>query len=640
MAMGGYAGKILFVDLSRKKFWSEKLLPQLTRDYIGGSGLNYQLARDLIHPRSDPLAPESPVIIGVGPLVGLPVPSAAKFQATVRFPNPADESGKCFIGSASSGSRRFAAMLKKAGFDCMVITGRSERPAYLVVENGGVKLEDASGLWGKTNVYQTTRELMKKYPGAGVIAIGAAGENLVRFAIAITDMTSTLGRNGLGAVLGSKKLKAIVVRGEGEIKIADRKRLLEATRRIREEIEAHPLTRTHREIGLHASWHIYRITMNPGLWPVEKWDCLYGPAVARSAILKNLPCSRCILCCRSSFPVEGTGEGVEVTHTGTFLHLATIGQTLNLEDWRQAARLLHLCNCAGMSVVEFRGIIRYLSQVARSRRGEVEALKLEEGLPAYERLLNHLIFRQGIGNILAEGWVAMGRYFGEDPANHLSMIKGAACTYDARATKMDAPRFNMVVNPRGAMHGLAHSATSIPLQEPEVIVSSLEKMGLDKEAIERIIKGRYLNVGRLTRHVQDSGQVMDCLGVCIMYNIPGFLHLQNLAKIYSAATGLQTTAGELKRAGERVFNLLKVLNVREGFHRDDDSFPKIWLTEKNTPDGKEYLEDYYRQRRLEPQELQALLDDYYQERGWDPLTGCPTPETLAGLGLGRAAESL
>ncbi|HWJ03540.1 MAG TPA: aldehyde ferredoxin oxidoreductase C-terminal domain-containing protein, partial [Verrucomicrobiae bacterium] len=468
---------------------------------------------------------------------------------------------------------------------------------------------------------------MKDYPDSGVIAIGAAGENLVRFSLAITDNTSTLGRNGLGAVFGSKNLKAVVTRGSQGVNVKDPKRLLRLVGKIHKEILAHPGTKPHQEIGLHANWEVYRNTMNPGIWSQEKWNQYYGPEVAKSAIFENLPCTGCLLGCRSTFKFDTDVENNEITYTGTFLHLANIGQVSGLTRWQDAAVILHRCNQVGMSVVEFRGIIRYLS-LAAADHPEVKALRLEEGLPAYQRLLDLIISRRGIGEVLANGWAAMAEAFGSDPGQYLSLVKGAACTYDARATKLDAVRFHIVVNPRGAMHGQGHSTTSVPLREPEDIIQELKRMGLADQDIKRIIDDRNLNVGRLTRHVQDSGMVMDSLGVCIMYNIPGFLHLDNLSEIYSAVTGLETSPGDLKQSGERSFNLLKTLNARAGFGRADDTFPQIWLQPKNTPDGIEYLDDYYRNKHLSANDLEQILTDYYEERGWDPKSGLPYPQTV------------
>lgn len=632
MKPGGYAGRIAFADLSSEKTWWEELTPEQVMPFIGGCGLNYSLLKESFTGHGDPLAPENPIIIGVGPLVGTPTPSAAKFQITSRFPNPAGPDSRCFLGSASSGSRRFALMLKNAGFDALVITGRAKSPSFIMVDNLEIRILDASNLWGKTDIYQTTDILTETFPGSGVIAIGAAGENLVRFSLAITDKTSTVGRNGLGAVFGSKNLKAVAARGDMGVEINDPQRFVRAVTKIHRQIEAHPATTQHRSLGLHANWDVYRITMNPGLWPREKWERYYGPAVAPRAIHQNLPCTACLLGCRSSFEVDVT-EGVrEITHTGTFLHLGTVGQASGLEDWRKSALILHRCNQAGMSVVEFRGIIRYLSLVAPDHP-EVRRIKLEEGLPAYERLLRIIIDRRGIGDVLANGWLAMSREFGEDPGKYLSLVKGAACTYDARATKLDAPRFNIVVNPRGAMHGQSHSTTSTPLMKPEAIAGELQEMGLAAHEIKKIIDGENLNVGRLTRHVQDSGMAMDCLGVCVMYKIPGFLHLTNLAEVYSAVTGHETTPQDLKTAGERAFNLLKILNARAGFGRADDAFPEIWLQPKNTPNGTEYLMDYYRHKKLDKDDLAGVLSDYYLERGWNPETGLPETATLVRLGL-------
>lgn len=168
-----------------------------------------------------------------------------------------------------------------------------------------------------------------------MVAIGPAGESLVRLALAITDKTSTLGRNGLGAVLGSKNLKAIVVRGSKGVDVAHKERFLRAAHRIRGEIAKWAHLEEHHTLGIHAYWEVYRQTMHPGLWPRQRWDRLYGKHVAREAIFDNLACTNCMMACRSSFPLFSGPHAGEYTYTGTFLgHLANLGQGLNLTDWR------------------------------------------------------------------------------------------------------------------------------------------------------------------------------------------------------------------------------------------------------------------------------------------------------------------
>ncbi len=221
MPLHGYAGAVLRVDLGTGKIEKELLDPDWARGFIGGAGMNCRLFHELHRPGISPFDPENPIVIGAGPLVGTPLPGTGKVEGTTKFSLPALEDGRCYVATASSGSRRFGVMLKQAGYDHVVITGRAPRPVVLQILDGEVALLDAERLWGRMDAYETAEELQRRVSGAGVVTIGAAGENRVKFALALTDKMSTLGRNGFGAVMGSKNLKAICVRGTGRISLAD-----------------------------------------------------------------------------------------------------------------------------------------------------------------------------------------------------------------------------------------------------------------------------------------------------------------------------------------------------------------------------------------------------------------------------------
>ncbi len=213
-------------------------------------------------------------------------------------------------------------------------------------------------------------------------------------------------------------------------------------------------------------------------------------------------------------------------------------------------------------------------------------------------------------------------------------MKGAFCFYDMRDTNLDVRSFHMVVNPRGAHHPQCHWNMSAPRVPYETLRKAFLETGATPEDAERVFKDGDVKVGRLTRHVQDAGMGMDSIGSCVFYNMIGLpLQLENLARIYTAATGKETSAAHLKRCGERGHNLLKVLNVRAGFGREDDRFPALWMEPKVTPDGEVRLMDYYGRRELGEQDLVRELDEYYDERGWNPADSHPTPEKLEELGF-------
>ncbi|MDI6798338.1 MAG: aldehyde ferredoxin oxidoreductase N-terminal domain-containing protein, partial [Desulfatibacillaceae bacterium] len=241
---GGFAGKTLFVDMSRGVFEERQLSDKLCQRYIGGLGICIRLAGDSIAPGIDPLAPENAVVIGAGPLVGTDAPASSRVYAVTKLAQSKT------VGWCGAGGGRFGALLKYAGYDHIVITGQAEKPVYLKITSSSISLEDAALLWGK-GAHQTT-EILSKNPGGpwGVLAIGQAGENLVPCSMAFVDKASTLGRGGLGAVLGSKNLKAVVASGNIGLCVADKKAYRAILRPLVKSIKEYPYLAQWQELGL------------------------------------------------------------------------------------------------------------------------------------------------------------------------------------------------------------------------------------------------------------------------------------------------------------------------------------------------------------------------------------------------------
>lgn len=640
----GYAGNILKVDLTTGKVERQPLDLDLARRFIGSCGLNYRMAYDLMRPGSDPLSPESPIMIGAGPLIGTMAPGSGQVQATIKFPHPGSEDNRYYVASASGGSRHFGVMMKCAGYDNLLIEGKSDRPVYLKVFDDDVEICDASDLWGKKDIFETTDELVARHGRCGVIAIGAAGENLVRFALSMMDNRSTLGRNGLGALMGSKNLKAIVTRGSKGVRIADSRRFMRTVHEIRQVVAESPHYQAFHKLALHAGWEDWKINLDPGKMTKEKWEQEYGPHRAEEATRDIHACTGCVLGCRASYAIKDgpfAGGGTQGAH---FVHFATFSQILNLSDWREVVKLEDICTRSGMCMVAFTTMAVLLTALFRSGSltlEDTDGLALTPDFAGYSALADRIVRRQGFASVLGEGWFAMGKKYGIDVNAALPLIKGSLCLYDPRSTKIDPRILTEVVNPRGAHHPQGHWTTSSPMRPLEVIRRAAEATGASRETVDRIFDGEGFNTGRLTRHVLDSGMVMDSVGVCTLYPVFGFpVDVEHLAELYSAATGIETTAPELKLAGERAQNMLKLLNVREGFSRKDDVFPPIWFRPKKTATGPEVLMDYYRRTPFTAEDVGPTLDDYYDERGWDIQTGIPTRQKLAELGLGEFSGAL
>lgn len=333
----GYAGNILYVDLTTGEIRKEPLDLELAKRFVGGWGINFKLAYDLMKPGTDPFSPDNPIIIGVGPLVGTLAPGAAKVAATTKFALPATEDGRYYITTASSGSRRFGLMLKNAGYDHVVITGRAKAPVYLKIIDDDVEICDGGELWGKKDTYETTEELMDRYGNCGVIAIGRAGENLIRFAMALTDKRSTLGRSGFGAVMGSKNLKAVVTQGSKGVKISDPPRFMKVVDSIYQRLMRLPYVKPQHDLGAHSTWRpIIVPNVDPGIWSKYDWDARYGIENWYQVKKDVKSCTSCWLACRVAVEIRD-GEFAGVTsETGHYMWVAVVGQKLGLTDQREA----------------------------------------------------------------------------------------------------------------------------------------------------------------------------------------------------------------------------------------------------------------------------------------------------------------
>jgi aldehyde:ferredoxin oxidoreductase len=306
-----------------------------------------------------------------------------------------------------------------------------------------------------------------------------------------------------------------------------------------------------------------------------------------------------------------------------------------------------MANRAGMCFATMGSLLDWVTRLHADGAIDDElagGVSLGRDIHAYIRLTERIIAREGsLGDAMADGWFATSKHVGRDARTDyvqgFGIAKGTDCIYPARAAKLDPMRFTMgVTNPRGGHSPQGHSLSAIPFQPLETLKGDAASWGTPEEAVSRIFQptpyyGAFNN-GRLTRYVEDFYSLQSCLGTCTEQAIMGSVTIGDFAELYSAATGIEVDSEDLRKSAERVYNLYKMLNVREGFGRaDDEAFPEVWLTPMETPDRREALTDYYRIRELTREDVFKLLDDYYDERGWDIARGVPAKEKLADLGL-------
>lgn len=654
MNIPGYAGRILYVDLGSETTEVKPLDEKWAKEYLGGWGVNYRLAYDLVTPGGDPFSPDSPIILGLGPFVGTLYPGSAKVTATCKMPMTATSDGKHFVATSTGGSSKFSLMLKAAGYDHLVILGRAKTPVYLKIVDDQVQFCNAGDLWGQKNVYETTNILDQRHKGFGTITIGKAGENKVRFAMSYVDKNWHLGKSGFGAIMGSKNLKAIVVRGSKGVRVADPERFMKVVNSVRAMIDFNPKSyiKEIRRIGFHALWDLiwqHNFYQSPR-WTKKEFSKYWGVKSIEKVYDKGIACASCPVGCKTVCSVkEGPykGQRLDTTH---YSGAACVADRFDqLENLGGPMKFIEVANEYGMDFLNAVSMVDWVTQLYREKgitKEKTEGMDLLRTMDTYLSLLTKIANREGaLGNAMADGWFALSRFVGRDGTEDYifgnQVAKGNECIYPAKASKLDAMRITMLMtNPRGGQSPQGHSVIAVPLRPLKAIKRDLSNAGLSKEEFEKIFSEDDFDHALLTRHIEDAYGVYNALGVCTVYATFGWTNVKVLAEAYSALTGIETNPEELKKKGERIMNFYKLLNVREGFTRVDDRPPKAVFKPIQTPEGLQQLEDYYRKKAYSMEDCERLLDDYYQSRGWDIKKGIPTRDKLKDLNLEEFSEGL
>ena len=634
----GYAGRILYVDLTSGQIRTDRLDMEMANKFLGGCGIGERLLYDLLEPGTDPLSPENPIVISAGPLVGTIVPSSSKIQLITKSATPANkERPRYYVGWSSAGANRFGMMMKNAGYDQIVITGRASRPVYLKILDDDIEVCNADDLWGKLDIFETTDELTRRHENSGVIAIGKGGENLVTFALALVDKVNSLGRNGGATVMGSKNLKAIAVYGTKGVRVWDPKKLLRLAGIINREL----LEKMPDQNALKAS----------AVRPLEgKWARLYPPELSKETLVEMTACASCAQGCKGTYEIKtGKFAGTQFI-TNFFGHVPRYGKYMELREYRDTMKLLNLLDRYGICYVTALAMIRFITELyerGKISKKETDGLDLKIGdIGTYMKLVEKMANREGIGDAMARGWNALSQTIGIDEDTYeqsRGVIKGTSIIIGAEERQLPL-LLETVVNPRGGMH--QHPPVYFPNLSIDKLKDWCRDLATPEEAIDRIFANDDLNPGRFIKHVEDGEAIYFALGLCAkgigaMYGYRGFSLIDDL---YWAVTGIQVTPKELKKIGERIWNLYKLLNVREGFSRLDDKYPRLWERSIDEPIktfimGELQLRDYY-DRRITHAYTQKVLDDYYEERGWEVDKGIPTREKLLELGLEEFVDLL
>lgn len=629
--MFGFAGKILFVDLTTKSIRTEPLDIEQQKKYLGGFGACYKLAYELAKPGTDAMAPDNPIVFSAGALAGTNVPGAIKTSAVTKLP---------LTGTFgwSHGSMGFAAMLKYSGYDHLVVTGRSDKPVYIEIVNDDIRIRKADYLWGR-NILEVTKELQKETERSSVLCIGRAGENLVKLALGMIDSVSTLGQGGLGAVMGSKKLKAIVIYGTKGIKISDKKRFSNAINSLKKRYMEFKHRDSIVQLGMMAG---YKMLLQ-GYFSTKHMDSqeiteIYGVEQYKKTKIKGIGCPGCLVADKEVLKIKDEKFGKQVIPTTAYMEIPAFGTEFAIKSLPEAGYLFDLCNKHGISSQTLGGFLSFIIELYEHKilsRDDFDGLDIKRDFATIESLIKIIVNRVGIGDCLADGWQAVINRFGKECEKYAYTIKGSNVLWDPRLGTMGTMEFAQIVSPKGPYSAFGGSPTTVPNLDIDFFKRHCSRVGASDEQIKRIFDSALgFNVGRIAACFENWVTILSSLGICNRSANDRYYSASICAELYSAATGLEITPSEMVKAADRIWAVTRAINVREGFTKKDDTIPQQWFKPMKTFDGKEHVtRDYFKNKILDRKDLSRMLDDYYIERGWDINEGIPTKERLGELGL-------
>jgi aldehyde:ferredoxin oxidoreductase len=605
-----YNKRILYVDLTTGKTEVKPLDMKLAKEYIGGIGLGMKLWLDHSKAGVDSFSPENPLVFITGPLTGTLAPSAGNSYAVVSK-GPLTEG---ILECKAHGF--FGPEIKRAGYDAVIFTGKSEKLVYAWIDDDSVQLIDAQHLKGRSphETEIAIREEMGDYY-IRVSAIGEAGEKLSRVALVINDEFRAIGRGGMGGVMGSKNLKAVAVRGTNDVNVANIEEFKEFVRTIYERMKG-PATRKYRTLGTPENVLVLNAlaalpTRNFSQATFEGAEKVSGEYLNERYVKKIIGCATCGMRCEHIALVpEGEYKGTYATVE--FECLWALGPLCGVDRLDAIIKAIDECDNYGIDCISTGNIIAFAMDLYENgiiTKKDTDGLDLSFGShEALVETVKRIGTRKGwLGNVLAEGSMRAAEKIGKGAEKFANHIKGMELPgYDLRTLKTAALGFS--VSFRGACH-LRSGAYS-----PDV------KGKVDRLKIE---KGR----GKIVMDGEDLYNVVDSLILCKFSRGVMYEGLEDMAKYYRLATGLEMTAEELRKAGERINNLARVINIREGKGtREYDTLP--WkIMHVPVPD-----EGVAKGAVVSKKEFDIGLDDYYNVRGWTK-DGIPTPEKLKELGL-------
>lgn len=619
----GFMGRILRINLATGSISDEAIPEDITRKYLGGVGIATSYLYKEVPAGIDPLGPENKLIFMTGPLTGTASASAARYSVVAKSPQTG------IWGHGNSGGN-FGPMLKRSGFDGIIIEEASPKPVYLEINDGKAVLKDAGHLWGKS-VNETEAIIQKESSGRPVTAsIGQGGENLVRYAAIMNNTHRAVGRCGLGAVMGSKKLKAIVCSGKAKIELYDSETFKKVSKK-----QIGFLNESMLKVGFEAfGTNLVADMVNArGGYPTRNWqsgvfdmiDEMNGQAMSDKVLEKQLACFGCpIACGRGTAIKEGkwagkSGEGPEYESANMF------GACCGVSDMNAVTMANYLCNEYGIDTISAGSSIAFAMEcfskgiLTREMTGGMDINFGDSDLIV--ELVEKIAKREGIGNLLAEGTKVMAEKLGGGSSFFAMNVKGLELpAYDPRAAKICGLGF--VTANRGGCHITGFIEAPTFIDAPILLV--------EESSIQDPLNARP-EEAKVLVDMEDALTSLDALGGCKFMG--ALLKAEDLVDLIRCATGWEFTVDDFRKSGERIYNLIRVYCNREGIRREDDTLPERLMAEPLPEGPAEGM-------TIDMETLEMLKDAYYKYRGWNLRDGIPSLAKLKELGLDDVVEDV
>jgi aldehyde:ferredoxin oxidoreductase len=613
----GYNGKILRVDLSSGKLANEELPENFYRQYFGGEGfVGYFLLKEL--PKGiEPLSPENKLIFAAGPLTGTPVGGCGRHSVGGKSPLTGG------FGEAEAGGY-WGAELKMAGYDAIIIEGRAEKPVYIFIKDGEASIKDARYLWGmKTLECQNAIRAEQGDPGIKVAQIGPAGENLVRFACVANDLDAFAGRTGMGAVMGSKNLKAVACRGHERLSLADPQAVHDIARWVKENSpvnikEMRELGTARVVTGLNGLGGLP--TRNFQLGSIDGADDISGEAMKDTILVKRRSCYACPVHCKREVKVDEPYV-VDPSYGGPeYETIAALGSDCGITDMKAIAKGNELANAYGVDSISCGATIAFAMECFENgllKPKDTGGIDLHFGNESSMlQMIERISLRQGLGDMLAEGVARASKKIGAGAKDYAIHIKG-------QEFPMHEPRLKQgmgvgySISPTGAdhchnIHDTVYMSLTPSMEEMRSL-GVLEPMPADDLSPAKV---------QLLTYYSNWIHLLNCTVCCYFVMSLSRVGFDRLAQLVRAVTGWNSTFFELMKVGERAVNLARVFNLREGFTSADDDMPKRFFSSH----GSGPL-----QVALDPAAFQKAKETYYEMMGWP--NGSPSPGKLGELGI-------